>query len=298
MQVGIVGLGRMGIRMGARLMSRGNHVFGYDVDLAKRDEARNAGIIWAEELSHFNTLLQKPRVVIVMVPAGAPTQSSIDKLSGILSDGDIIIDGGNSHYKDSMHRAALLKEQGIWFLDAGVSGGVWGLEQGFCIMIGGDEEPFRLVEPLIRDLAQENGYAHVGPSGAGHFAKMVHNGIEYGMLQAYGEGFEILHKSRFNYDLAKLADLWIHGSIVRSWLLELAKQAFKESPELADIRGYVEDSGEGRWAIQEAIDLNVPVPVITLSLMSRLASRQEESFSAKLIAALRRLFGGHSVKKE
>jgi len=297
-QVGIVGLGRMGIRMGARLMSRGNHVFGYDVDLAKRDEARNAGIIWAEELSHFNTLLQKPRVVIVMVPAGAPTQSSIDKLSGILSDGDIIIDGGNSHYKDSMHRAALLKEQGIWFLDAGVSGGVWGLEQGFCIMIGGDEEPFRLVEPLIRDLAQENGYAHVGPSGAGHFAKMVHNGIEYGMLQAYGEGFEILHKSRFNYDLAKLADLWIHGSIVRSWLLELAKQAFKESPELADIRGYVEDSGEGRWAIQEAIDLNVPVPVITLSLMSRLASRQEESFSAKLIAALRRLFGGHSVKKE
>jgi 6-phosphogluconate dehydrogenase len=288
----------MGMRMGARLVSQGNHVFGHDLDFAKRDEARNAGITWAEDLSLFSTMLHKPRVVIVMVPAGAPTQGSIDKLSGILSAGDIIIDGGNSHYKDSMNRAALLKEQGIWFLDAGVSGGVWGLEHGFCIMIGGEEEPFRLVEPLIRDLAQENGYAHVGPSGAGHFAKMVHNGIEYGMLQAYGEGFEILHKSRFNYDLAKLADLWIHGSVVRSWLLELAKQAFEESPELADIRGYVEDSGEGRWTIQEAIDLNVPVPVIALSLMSRLVSRQEESFSAKLIAALRRQFGGHSVKRE
>lgn len=288
----------MGIRMGARLVSRGHHVFGYDLDTAKREEARNAGIVWAEELSHFKTLQQQPRVVIVMVPAGTPTQDSIDKLSDVLSDGDVIIDGGNSHYKDSMRRAALLKERGIQFLDAGVSGGVWGLEHGFCIMVGGDEESFKVVEPLIRDLAQENGYAHVGPSGAGHFAKMVHNGIEYGMLQAYGEGFEILHKSQFNYDLAKLAELWNHGSVVRSWLLELAKLAFEESPDLADIRGYVEDSGEGRWAIQEAIDLDVPVPVIALSLMSRLASRQEESFSAKLIAALRRQFGGHSVRRE
>ena len=296
MDVGIIGLGRMGIGMGGRLALRNHTVRAYDVSPGKKDAAAKAGIVWMPSPLDVVNALAPPRVVIVMVPAGTPTEEAIQSVEPALEAADVLIDGGNSYYKDSMDRAERLKKRGIRFLDAGISGGVWGFKKGFCIMVGGDSEAFGVAEPLIRDLAPENGYAHVGESGAGHYAKMIHNGIEYGMLQAYGEGFELLEKSDFDFDLAGLAHLWNHGSVIRSWLLELAGLAFEESPDLADIRGYVEDSGEGRWTVREAIDLDVPAPVITLSLMSRFRSRQEDSFSAKVIAALRQQFGGHSVK--
>jgi len=215
-----------------------------------------------------------------------------------LAQGDAIIDGGNSNFRDSQRRATLAKEKGVEFIDAGTSGGVWGLKNGYCLMVGGDEAAVRRCEPIFLTLAPPDGYAHVGPSGAGHFSKMIHNGIEYGMLAAYGEGFEILEKSEFKYDLHQLSKLWLQGSVVRSWLLELAELAFREDPTLGDIRGFVEDSGEGRWTVQAAIDENVPAPVITMSLLSRFVSRQDESFSAKVIAALRNQFGGHAVKRE
>jgi 6-phosphogluconate dehydrogenase len=296
MDVGIIGLGRMGIGMGGRLALRNHTVRAYDVSPGKKDAAAKAGIVWMPSPLDVVNALAPPRVVIVMVPAGTPTEEAIQSVEPALEAADVLIDGGNSYYKDSMDRAERLKKRGIRFLDAGISGGVWGFKKGFCIMVGGDSEAFGVAEPLIRDLAPENGYAHVGESGAGHYAKMIHNGIEYGMLQVYGEGFELLEKSDFDFDLAGLAHLWNHGSVIRSWLLELAGLAFEESPDLADIRGYVEDSGEGRWTVREAIDLDVPAPVITLSLMSRFRSRQEDSFSAKVIAALRQQFGGHSVK--
>lgn len=298
MELGIVGLGRMGMGMGHRLATRGHKVYGYDLFPTKREEAEEVGLTWVDDPSGFAELLTPPRVALVMVPAGVPTEDAIAATAGAFSKDDVIIDGGNSNYKDSIRRGKTLEEKGIRFLDAGVSGGIWGFDVGFCMMVGGDRDAFNLAEPLIKDLAPEKGYAYTGDSGSGHFAKMVHNGIEYGMLQAYGEGFEILEKSDFSYDLEAIASLWNHGSVVRSWLLELAQRAFEASPDLAGIRGYVEDSGEGRWTVQEAIDLNVPAPVITLSLMARLASRQEESFSAKVIAALRNQFGGHAVKKE
>jgi len=296
MDVGIIGLGRMGIGMGGRLALRNHTVRAYDVSPGKKDAAAKAGIVWMPSPLDVVNALAPPRVVIVMVPAGTPTEEAIQSVEPALEAADVLIDGGNSYYKDSMDRAERLKKRGIRFLDAGISGGVWGFEKGFCIMVGGDSEAFGVAEPLIRDLAPENGYAHVGESGAGHYAKMIHNGIEYGMLQAYGEGFELLEKSDFDFNLAGLAHLWSHGSVIRSWLLELAGLAFEESPDLADIRGYVEDSGEGRWTVREAIDLDVPAPVISLSLMTRFRSRQEDSFSAKVIAALRQQFGGHSVK--
>jgi 6-phosphogluconate dehydrogenase len=231
----------------------------------------------------------------VMVPAGTATTLTVTALTEHAQVGDVIVDGGNSNFHDSRARATELDGRGIKFLDCGTSGGVWGLENGYCLMIGGDPEAFRFAEPVFRALAPEGGYLHAGDSGAGHFAKMVHNGIEYGMLQAYGEGFEIMEKSGYDIDLRAMAALWNRGSVVRSWLLELAERAFAAEPSLESIRGYVEDSGEGRWTVQTAIDLNVPAPVITLSLLSRFTSRQEESFSAKVIAALRNQFGGHAV---
>lgn len=298
MQLGIVGLGRMGIGMGGRLAGRGHEVFGCDLDPRKRQQAENAGICWVAKASEFSSRLDTPRVVLVMVPAGHPTEDAIERTADALSVGDVIIDGGNSLYKDSIRRAVTLGDKGIRLLDAGVSGGVWGTDRGFCVMVGGDRDAFALAEPLFRDLAPDQGYAYTGKSGSGHFAKMVHNGIEYGMLQAYGEGFEIMHKSEFDYDLFAIADLWNRGSVISSWLLELAKLAFEESPDLRDIRGYVDDSGEGRWTVQEAIDLHVPAPIITMSLLARLVSRQDESFSAKVVAALRKQFGGHAVRNE
>jgi 6-phosphogluconate dehydrogenase len=272
-------------------------VFGYDTSPNREPEATDCGIAWTESIGALAQKLPSPRLVWIMVPAGLQTQEAIESASASLSTGDIIIDGGNSFYRDSIRRASLLREQGISFLDIGVSGGVHGRNQGYCLMVGGDEKAFRTAEPLFADLAATKGYSRVGGPGSGHFAKMVHNAIEYAALQAYGEGFELLEASGFDYDLAALADLWNHGSVIRSWLLDLAKRAFEKSPDLAGIRGWVEDSGEGRWALEEAIDLDVPAPVIALSLMMRFHSRQDDSFSAKLIAALREQFGGHEVKE-
>ena len=298
MQLGMIGLGRMGANMTTRLL-RGGHqvvVFDRNPDAVKTSAAEGAS--GATSLADLVGKLAATRAVWIMVPSGAPTDDTVGALLDLLKPGDCIIDGGNSNFRDSQTRYARAKVKGVAFVDAGTSGGIWGLANGYCLMVGGDADVVKRVEPIFTTLAPPDGYAYVGPSGAGHFSKMVHNGIEYGMLAAYGEGFEILEKSEFTYDLHQLAELWLHGSVVRSWLLELAELAFKEDPMLKDIRGYVDDSGEGRWTVQAAIDENVPAPVITMSLLSRFVSRQSESFSAKVIAALRNQFGGHAVKHE
>ena len=296
MDIGIVGLGKMGHGMGARLVKHNHKVFGYDLSLEKRGDAEADGIATVQTPQDLIKELSTPRVVIISVPAGQPVDDIINEISPAMSPGDIIIEAGNSLYKDSVRRANELKEQGIYLLDVGISGGIWGLENGFCIMAGGDKSAYEIAQPIFESLAQPGGYARVGESGAGHFAKMVHNGIEYAMLEAYAEGFEILKASQYDFDLAAISGLWNNGSVIRSWLLELAHLAFEESPELENIRGWVEDSGEGRWTLMEAIEERVPAPVIGLSLMMRFRSRQEDSFSAKVIAALREKFGGHSVK--
>ncbi len=298
MNLGFVGLGRMGASMVQRLLNDGHEVIAYSrtAESVKKVEAKGAS--GAGSLKEMVNKLHKPRLIWIMVPAGKTTDEVTNNIASLLEEGDIIIDGGNSFYKDSVRRAEELRKRGISFLDAGTSGGIWGLKIGYCLMIGGDEAVFNKAVPLFRSLAPENGYAHVGPSGAGHFVKMVHNGIEYAMLQSYAEGFEIMNaKTEFRLDLRKIAYLWNHGSVIRSWLLELAENVFEANPDLDSIRGYVEDSGEGRWTVAEAVEEDVPAPLITLSLMQRFRSRQEESFSAKVIAALRNEFGGHGVKK-
>jgi 6-phosphogluconate dehydrogenase len=287
MNLGMVGLGKMGGNMTERLRRAGHTVETY----ARTDPARTTG-----SLVELVGKRDHPRVVWLMIPAGDPTENAFQTLHPLLEDGDIIVDGGNSNFRDSQRRAEVAAQKSIHFLDAGVSGGVWGLEEGYCIMVGGPADGFALIEPFVRDLAQDGGYAHVGVAGAGHFVKMVHNGIEYGMMQSLGEGFEIMNASEFELDLRQLAALWQHGSVVRGWLLELLERAFVEDPVLAGIRGYVEDSGEGRWTVQTAIDEGVPAPAITLALFSRFASRQDESFAAKVNAALRNQFGGHAVQ--
>ena len=286
MNLGMVGLGRMGGNMKERLRRAGHTVETY----ARTDPARTVG-----SLVELVGKLDHPRVVWLMIPAGDPTENAVQTLVPLLEDGDVIVDGGNANFRDSQRRATQAGEKGIHYLDAGVSGGVWGLTEGYCVMVGGDDEGFRLIEPFLRDLAQEGGYAHVGRSGAGHFVKMIHNGIEYGMMQSLADGFEIIRASEFDADLRQLADLWQHGSVVRGWLLELLERALAEDPDLASIRGYVEDSGEGRWTVEAAIDERVPAPAITLALFARFASRQDESFAAKVNAALRKQFGGHAV---
>jgi 6-phosphogluconate dehydrogenase len=303
MQLGMIGLGRMGANMTTRLLRGGDTGVKHEVVVYDRSADAIAasvadGATGASDLKDLVGKLTAPRTVWIMVPSGAPTESTIDELLGLLQAGDTIIDGGNSNFRDSQARYKKCAEHQVSFVDAGTSGGVWGLANGYCLMVGGDDAVVKRVESIFTTLAPINGYAYVGKSGAGHFSKMVHNGIEYGMLAAYGEGFEILEKSEFGYDLHQLAELWLHGSVVRSWLLELAELAFKADPELATIKGFVEDSGEGRWTVQAAIDENVPAPVITMSLISRFVSRQDESFSAKVIAALRNQFGGHAVKSE
>lgn len=298
MELGIIGLGRMGMNMGTRLAQRNHTVLGYDISPDKKEEADRNGIHWSNSVEDLANSLDKPKVIWLMVPSGQPVDDAIAQAIPKLSDGDIIIDGGNSFYKDSIRRATELKQKGIQFLDCGTSGGIWGLQEGYCLMVGGDSEAFQKTEPIFNDLAQEDGYRLVGPSGAGHFVKMVHNGIEYGMLEAYGEGFEILHASQYDLDLQSIAALWNHGSVVRSWLLELAERAFEAGSDLPGIAGYVEDTGEGRWTVMQAIEENVPAPAITISLEMRLRSRQKESYSAKVIAALRKEFGGHRVMKE
>jgi 6-phosphogluconate dehydrogenase len=296
MDIGMVGLGRMGANMTQRLLDGGHRVVVSDLNADAVAAAASAGAVAASSLDDLAAKLSPRRAVWIMVPSGAPVQSTIDSLAPLLTKGDVIIDGGNSNYHDSMRRGDELRTRGIEFLDAGTSGGIWGLKEGFCLMVGGSGDAFAHVEPAIRTLAPAGGYAHVGASGAGHFTKMVHNGIEYGLMAAYGEGFELLAGSRFAIDLPQVSALWNRGSVVRSWLLELAERAFERDPRLASIQGYVEDSGEGRWTVQEALDQDVPLPVITLSLMRRFSSRQQASFSAKVQAALRNEFGGHAVK--
>jgi 6-phosphogluconate dehydrogenase len=297
MQLAMIGLGRMGGNMVQRLLQGGHQVVVFDrsADAVKAHVA--IGAKGAKDLAGLAAQLSAPRVVWLMVPAGGAVETTIEQLLPGLSRGDIIIDGGNSNYKDSMRRAARLEGEGIEFIDAGTSGGIWGLTVGYCLMIGASPETFKRCEPIFRTLAPPDGYAHVGPPGSGHYVKMIHNGIEYGMLQAYAEGYEILHASKdFKLDLHRIAAVWNRGSVVRSWLNELAERAFAKDTELAALKGYVEDSGEGRWTVQEAIDLDVPAPVITLSLLTRFRSRQSDSFGAKVIAALRNEFGGHAVR--
>lgn len=299
MQLGMVGLGKMGANMTTRLQQGGHAVVAYDRSADAVKAVAADGATGASSLADLVGKLQgSPKVVWVMVPSGKATDDTIDELAGLLGKGDVIIDGGNSNYKEGLAAYDRCKAKGVSLVDAGTSGGVWGLKEGYCLMVGGDDVAVKACEPAFLTLAPKDGYAHVGPAGAGHFSKMVHNGIEYGLLQAYGEGFEILEKAPFTFDLEQLAKLWGHASVVRSWLLELAALAFAADPGLKDIRGYVDDTGEGRWTVQAAIDENVPAPVITMSLFSRFVSRQEESFSAKVIAALRNQFGGHAVKKE
>lgn len=298
MQIGMVGLGRMGANMTLRLLRGGHEVVAFDVNQDAVAKSASEGATAAGSLEELVDKLDPPRAVWVMVPAGPITAGTIESLGGLLSDGDAVIDGGNSRYTDSLAHADQLRARGISFVDAGTSGGVWGLEEGYCLMIGAEEETFARLEPAFATLAPENGYARVGEPGAGHFTKMVHNGIEYGLLQAYGEGFELLHRSDFDLDLGQIAQVWRHGSVVRSWLLDLLASALTKEPDLKSVTDYVEDSGEGRWTVETAIDNAVPAPTIALSLFARFASRQDESFSAKIIAALRREFGGHAVKEE
>ena len=298
MKIGMVGLGRMGANMTVRLLRGGHEVVAHDVNPEAVEDASNEGARGASSLEDLVEQLDAPRTVWVMVPPGSVTTQTIDSLASLLSGGDAIVDGGNSRYTESIARASELAVRDIAFVDAGTSGGVWGLKEGYCLMVGGDEATFKRLEPLFATLAPENGYAHVGPPGAGHFVKMIHNGIEYGLMQAYGEGFELLKASEFGLDLPQIAELWRHGSVIRSWLLDLAARALAHDPELDGIAGYVEDSGEGRWTIEHAIDHAVPAPALALSLFARFSSRQQESFAAKLLAALRQEFGGHPVRTD
>lgn len=301
MDIAMIGFGKMGANMVGRLLRGGHRVVANARSEASVRSAEAAGAEGARSLDIVVAKLAAPRVIWLMVPAGNPTESTIWTLSGLLSPGDIIVDGGNSYYKDSMRRAAMLKEKSIYFVDVGTSGGVWGLKEGYSMMVGGEKEAIERLRPIFETLAPaaDKGWGHVGPSGSGHFAKMVHNGIEYGLMQAYAEGFEILRaKKEFSLDLHQVAEVWRYGSVVRSWLLDLTANALADNAELSGIKDWVADTGEGRWTVAEAIDLDVPAPVITLSLQARLRSRQEESYAAKLLAALRNQFGGHAVKHE
>ena len=299
MRIGFIGLGRMGANMVRRLLRDGHEVVAFNRTAEKTREIAGEGAIPAFSLEELVTKLTKPRAVWVMVPAGDATEAQIEELMGLLEPGDTIIDGGNTNFHDDVRRHAKLAAIGLRYVDAGTSGGIWGLANGFCLMVGGEAEVVLPLEPIFRSLAPVDGYLHVGGPGSGHYVKMVHNGIEYGLMQAYAEGFEIMHASDYTLDLAAISKLWNHGSVVRSWLLELAERAFTANgQELDHLKGWVADSGEGRWTVQEAIDHDVPAPVITLSLLTRFRSRQEDSYGAKVLAALRNEFGGHAVKSE
>jgi len=298
MQLAMIGLGRMGGNMVERLMRHGHTLVVYDRSDEAMTKYAKLGATRAADLAGLVRALEKPRIIWIMVPAGDPVDQTIAMLTPALSAGDIIIDGGNSNFHDTIRRGRTLAQSGIELVDSGTSGGIWGLENGYCLMVGGADSAVKHCEPIFTALAPEDGYAHVGPTGAGHYVKMVHNGIEYGLLQAYAEGYEILNASKIfpDVDLEQVANVWQHGSVVRSWINELAANAFARDASLSDIKGWVADSGEGRWTVQEAIDLDVPAPVITLSLQTRFRSRQADSFGAKVIAALRNEFGGHAVK--
>ena len=299
MELGMVGLGKMGANMATRLVKDGHRIVVFDRNPPKVEAAVGEGAEGAESLEELVSKLSTPRAIWVMVPAGDPTQTIIDTLVELLSRGDILIDGGNSNYKDSMRRASELKDHGLDLVDVGTSGGVWGLTEGYSMMIGGSSDIVEHLHPIFETLAPEpdRGWGHVGPSGTGHYVKMVHNGIEYGLMQTYAEGFEIMKsKGDFMLDLHKIAQIWQYGSVIRSWLLDLTAEALTDDQDLSDIKGWVADSGEGRWAVTDAIDSDVPAPVITLSLLMRFVSRQEDSYAAKVLAAMRQQFGGHTVK--
>jgi 6-phosphogluconate dehydrogenase len=297
MQLAMIGLGRMGGNMTERLLRGGHQVVVYDRSPEAVKTSAALGATSAGDLSDLVGKLTTPRAIWIMVPAGKPVDDTIEALAPLLSRGDILIDGGNSNFHDTLRRGQSLRESGLELIDAGTSGGIWGLENGYCLMVGGTPEGVKRCESIFRTLAPPDGFAHVGPTGAGHYVKMIHNGIEYAMLQAYAEGYEILHASKqFQLDLHQIAAVWNHGSVVRSWMNELAERSFGRDPALAAVKGWVADSGEGRWTIQEAMELDVPAPTITLALLTRFRSRQEESFGAKVIAALRHEFGGHEVK--
>lgn len=299
MQIGIVGLGRMGLQIARRLGARGVTVVGFDRSPESRDALGKGGGAAAADIADLVARLAPPRIVWVMVPAGAPTEEVVAAVAGRCGAGDVVVDGGNSHFKDSMRRALSLAEKGVEFLDCGTSGGVHGEQSGFCLMVGGNPRPVATAEPVFRLLGQDGGYLHVGPVGSGHYVKMIHNAIEYAMMEAYGEGFELLAARRdFGIDLEAVARLWGNGSVIRSWLLELTAEALRKDPGLAGIEGFVADSGEGRWAAVEAIEQGVPVPGILLALTQRQRSRQQDSFAAKVVAAQRQEFGGHEVKRK
>ena len=300
MELAIIGLGKMGLNMATRLVRGGHRVVGFARSVETVKEAVALGAEGASSLEDAVSKLNAPRIVWVMVPSGQATDDTINKLEGLLQKGDIVIDGGNSNYKDSVRHAAQLEARGIDFVDCGTSGGIWGLSEGYSLMIGGQVEAVEKMRPIFETLAPaaDKGWGRVGPHGAGHFTKMIHNGIEYGMMQAFAEGFSILKaKEEFGLDLAQISEVWQHGSVVRSWLLDLAANALKEDAKLEDIKPWVADSGEGRWTVFESIDLDVPAPIITLALQMRFASRDEENFSARMLAALRNQFGGHAIKK-
>ncbi len=296
MKLAMVGLGRMGGNMTRRLLEGGNEVVVFDLSEEAKDRAKSFGATSVEKLEELRDALPAPRAVWVMVPAGKPTEDTINTLAGVLEAGDVIVDGGNSNFRDSIARGEALSEQGIGFIDAGTSGGVWGLQEGYALMVGGTKESVGVLQPAFDALSPEGGFMHTGPVGAGHFVKMVHNGIEYGMMQSFAEGFELMNEVKdFDLDLGQIAEGWRHGSVVRSWMLDLAARALNDTEGFKDVRGYVDDSGEGRWTVDEAIRASVPLPVITASLFARFSSRQDESFAARVTAALRNQFGGHSV---
>ncbi|MBM4261591.1 MAG: decarboxylating 6-phosphogluconate dehydrogenase [Deltaproteobacteria bacterium] len=297
MELGMIGLGRMGANMTERLVRGGHRVISYDRSAEAIQRVVDKGAVGAHSLADFVKQLSLPRAIWLMVPSGDPVDQTIEQLLPSLTKGDIIIDGGNSYYKDSIRRAERLKAQGMHFIDAGTSGGIWGLQNGYCMMVGGEKAIVDKLEPIFLTLAPKDGYLHAGANGAGHFVKMIHNGIEYAMMQAYGEGFELLKASQFNLDLAKVAHLWNQGSVVRSWLLELCQSAFEKDAHLDGIKGYVEDSGEGRWTVMEAVERGVAATGLAHSLFARFDSRKEDAFSNRVIAALRNEFGGHAVKK-
>lgn len=300
MELGMVGLGRMGGNMAQRLLTGGHRIVAFDPQPQAVQTAEGYGAVGADSLEELVSKLTAPRAVWVMVPDGDPTETTIKSLAELLSEGDMILDGGNSNYKDSMRRGQELAESGIDFMDAGTSGGVWGLTEGYSMMLGGSVEAFARIEPLIQTLAPSpnSGYGHVGPVGAGHFVKMVHNGIEYGLMQAYAEGFELMKaREDMSLDMAQIAEIWREGSVVRSWLLDLTAAALHEDGDLSGLAAYVDDSGEGRWTVQESVELAVPIPVITAALQARFRSRQDQPFGAKLLSAMRNQFGGHTVKR-
>ena len=297
MELGFIGLGKMGMNMVTRLRRDQHRVVVYDRSNDLINQAEGQGCIGSSSLADLVNKVGAPRAVWVMVPSGAPTEETILAVADLLQSGDIIVDGGNTRFHDDVRRAAELKKKGIHYVDAGTSGGIWGLTVGYCLMIGGEDAAVKRLAPVLKTLAPENGWAHVGAVGAGHYVKMVHNGIEYSMMQGYAEGFELMSKSEYQLDLARIADLWMHGSVVRSWLLELAAGALKDDKKLEKLKGYVQDSGEGRWMIADAIEKDVPVPTLTTALFTRFRSRQEESFAEKMLAALRNAFGGHAVRR-